>query len=259
MRRANAWIFDLDDTLTPNVHDYADSILDSCRLIIKILGAKAPHVFAIVELEREIDCQRVDEVNPVTGKVFGYTMERFPGSLVEVYRTICKRAEAMPTDSVEQELYKIGLQAFDPNRYAGNVFPDTTSTLDFLRLRGDEILLLTKGDQKIQELKLSALDAENRFYRVKIVESRKTPEVFRKMAESLEGYQLFSVGNDYEKDIVPALEAGYRGVWIPLETWEVIGRLDEIRVKVDQSRCVELRSLRELVERYDEIVGTKTR
>lgn len=84
----------------------------------------------------------------------------------------------------------------------------------------------------------------------------KMREVFESIVCGFGGYRFFSVGNDYEKDVVPALEAGYhRGVWIPVETWEVIGRLDEIRAKVDRSLCVELHSRQELAERYDEITG----
>lgn len=253
MRQNNAWVFDLDDTLMSNVHDYAYPILDACKLIIDTLGDSAPHVSAIIALEQEIDQRRVKEVNPDTGKPYGYSMERFPSSLVEVYREICRRAGRSPLNKVERELTYIGLKAFDPARYKRNLYPDTLATLTFLQRRGDQILLLTKGDKRVQGKKLSVLDAGKRFLRVEVVDN-KSPEVFRNMARGFEGHRLFSVGNDYEKDVVPALEAGYhRGVWIPVETWEVIGRLDEIRAKVDRSRCVELSSLKQLDERYDEI------
>lgn len=254
MRNPNAWVFDLDDFLMSNVHDYADPILDSCRLIIDTLGDSAPHVSFIVALEQEIDLRRRGETNPTTGLPYGYSMERFPTSLVEVYREICRRAGKLPRRSIESDLMYIGLKAFDPDRYKRNLYPDTLATLNFLQKKGDLILLLTKGDKRVQSKKLSALDAWKGFLRVEIVDN-KTPEVFREMANGLEDHQLFSAGNDYEKDIVPALEVGYRGVWIPVETWEVIGRLDEIRAKIDRSRCVELHSLKQLVERYDEITG----
>lgn len=255
MRKPNAWVFDLDDTLMSNVHDYARPILDACGLIIDALGDSAPHVSVIVVLEQEIDQRRVKEINPITGQLYGYSMKRFPTSLVEVYREICRRARKSPVRGVESDLLHIGLQAFDSSRYRKNLYPDTKDTLDYLQKEGDQILLLTKGDKRVQGKKLSVLDAGKRFARVDVV-GNKTTEVFRGMVKGFEGYRLFSVGNDYEKDIVPALEAGYyRGVWIPVETWEVIGRLDEIRAKVDWSRCIELHSLRELVERYDEVTG----
>lgn len=255
MRQGNAWVFDGDDTLWSNVHDYAYPILDACRLIIDTLGDSAPHVSGIVALEQEIDQRRVKETDPATQKPYGYSMDRFPGSLAEVYREICKRAGKMPLQEVEAELVRIGHRAFDPARYKRNVYPHTLATLNFLQSRGDQILLLTKGDKRVQDKKLSVIDAGKRFIRVRVVDD-KNPEVFREMAAGFEDYRLFSVGNSYNSDIVPALKAGFhQGVWIPVETWDVIGQLDKIRAEVDWSRCVELRSLQELVERYDEIAG----
>lgn len=255
MKKVNAWVFDLDDTLFSNVHDYADSILDACRLIIKSLGDAAPHVSGIVALEQEIDLRRVQEINPKTGRSYGYSMKRFPTSLVAVYHEICKRARKTPVRSVESELIYIGMKAFEPSRYARNIYPDTRPVLDFLQSRGDLILMLTKGDKEVQGRKLSVLDAGKRFFKVRVVESNKTPEIFAEMKEGLHCHRFFSVGNDYNKDISPALEVGYHGIWIPVETWEVIGQMDNIRAMVDKNRCTELRHLRELAERYDEIVG----
>lgn len=253
MRKTNVWVFDLDDTLMSNVHDYAHPILDACGLIIDTLGDTAPHVSAIVALEQEIDQRRVKEIDPITGRPYGYSMNRFPGSLAEVYREICKRTGKTPIQNVETELMHIGHKAFDPARYGRNLYPDTMATLIALQRKGDRILLLTKGDKRVQSKKLSVLDAGKKFTRVVVVEN-KTPGVFREMVKGFEDCRLFSVGNDYEKDIVPALEVGYHlGVWIPVETWEVIGRLDEIRAKIDWSWCVELHSLQEIVDRYDEI------
>lgn len=254
MRRANAWVWDLDDTIKLTVHDYAEPILDACRLIIRTLKGSAPHVTSVINLENEVDKRRVEEINPSTGKQFKWTMERFPGSLVETYRILCLKAGKEPQTAIEQELYEIGLQAFDPSHYKEDIFPDAISVLEFLKSKGDQILLLTKGDKKIQGPKFAVLDAGKRFARVRVV-ADKTPEIFCEMARGFGGYRLFSVGDNYDSDIAPALKAGYcQGIWIPLvETWDTVGRIAEIRARVDWSRCIELRLLRELVERYDEI------
>lgn len=254
MKQENVWVFDLDDTLISNVHDYAYPILDACRLIIDVLGDLAPHVSAIVALEQEIDRRRVQETNPITGQPYGYSMERFPTSLIETYREICHRASRLPEQRIEKHLMYIGLKAFDSSQYKRNVYPDTITTLSFLQTKGDHLLLLTKGDERVQNKKLSVLKANERFARIEIVSDRKTSEIFKEMVSGFSGCRLFSVGNDFEKDIAPALKAGYRGVWIPVETWEVIGQLDEIRARMDRSRCIELRRLQEIVEKYDEIL-----
>jgi putative hydrolase of the HAD superfamily len=247
-------VFDLDDTLRSCVHDYSKPIVQAALLIIEKLGYLAPHITAIINLEDELDKRRITEINLATGKPFAFSKERFPGSLVATYRELCFRAEIEPKEEIEKEIYNIGLKAFDPCLYTKeNLFPDSISTLNFLRSKYDQIILLTKGDKQIQRLKLSALDAGNIFTRVFIVDN-KTPEVFRKIVKGFENYNLFSVGDNYNSDIAPALKVGYFGVWIPRETWDVTGQLNEIRSYVDWSKCVELKSLKELVQKYDALV-----
>lgn len=246
------FVFDLDDTLMDNVHDYAGPILDMARVIIRELGSRAPHVSLIIAKEEEIDKARVYEVNPATGQKFFYSMERFPGTMVATYKYFCEKAKIKPGKPVEEELYAIGMQAFDPAKYVGNIHPEALPTVYFLDMKGDTPMLLSKGDKRVQSNKLSALNAGNNFFRVRIVDN-KTPQIFGEMKRGYHGYSFYSVGNDYEKDIVPALEAGYKGIFIPIETWEVIGRMDEVLAKIDISRCLVLNSLGELKERYGEL------
>lgn len=246
------FVFDLDDTLMTNVHDYAEPILDMARVIIRRLGPKAPHVSAVIALEEEIDKRRVHEVNPETGNKFFYSMERFPGTLVETYRAICRKAKVEPEMSVEVELFDIGYSAFDTSHYKNNIDPKALQTIEMLVRKRDIVMILTKGDSRVQINKLAALKASKLLKRVKIV-SDKTPQTFKEILEDFGAFDCYSVGNDYEKDIVPAFEAGCHGVFIPVETWEVIGRMDEILAKVDRSRCLVLNNLGEIIERYGEL------
>ncbi len=246
------FVFDLDDTLMDNVHDYAHSILEMARIIIRELGSKAPHVSVIIAKEEEIDKRRVQEINPATGQKFLYSMERFPGTMVATYQFFCEKANVKPDKDIEQELWDIGMLAFDKSRYKKQIRPDTFSVMQFLREQKDVAMLLSKGDKRVQDKKFAALRAGELFFRVRVV-SNKTSETFREMVKGFEGHTWYSVGNDYEKDIVPALEVGYRGGFIPVETWEVIGRMEEIAAKVDRSRCVVLSNLGEIIERYREL------
>lgn len=248
------FIFDLDDTLIDNVHDYAEPILEMARLIISELGSLAPHVSFVVALEEELDLARRSEINPNTGKPFGYSMERFPGSLVETYRSICRKAGVNPIVSVETELYGVGLKAFDSLRYVRNIKPRVKEVFDFLKTLGDDLIIYTAGDSRVQNNKISALescDIVSNF--VKIVD-KKTPDSFRQFLE-IAGYnRVYSVGNNYNSDIQPALEAGYSGIYIPVETWETLGKMDEIRKLVDSTRCIELKSLAEIMDIYGELL-----
>lgn len=80
------FVFDLDDTLMTNVHDYAEPILDMARVIIRELGPMAPHVSVVIALEEEIDKRRVHEINPATGQKFLYSMDEI---LAKVDRSRC--------------------------------------------------------------------------------------------------------------------------------------------------------------------------
>lgn len=247
-------VFDLDDTLVDNVHDYAEPILDGIRTIIRTLGPKAPHVTKIALMEQEIDLARRRDINPNTGHFFGYSMERFPGSLAEVYRRICKESCTHSLAEVEAELYQIGLRAFDESMYKRKIKPGVLETIDFLNDRGDICMLLTKGDKRVQSKKIAALgQASLRFWSgIKIVEN-KTPEIFKRMVRRFEGYSFYSVGNSYESDIVPALAVGFKGVLIYVETWETIGKREEIFRGVDHSRCLVFDDISQIQSEYDKL------
>ena len=266
------FIFDLDDTLMDNVHDYSQPILDATKYIIEAVGTKAPHVSKIIAMEHEIDKRRVNEVNPETGKPFLYSATRFPGTLVEVYREICRQTKVECKKGHEEKLYEIGMGAFNRERYRGTIRSWVYETLSSIYQKGDCAMLLTKGDPEVQQTKIDALfdyiaDREfylrsgvyrNEFHKVKIVESNKTTEVFAEMLKDYDPAEtlVVPVGNDYDKDVVPALQlANYkvRGIWTPVESWELIGKLDEIRSKMDKERCLEFADVSEIPHRYKEL------
>ena len=130
------FVFDLDDTIMDNVHDYTEPIIEMARCIIGAFGSRAPHIFTVITMEEEIDGRRKHEINPATGRPYLYSMERFPGTCVETYREIAKRAKIVPDAEVEAKLWNIGMGAFDERRYVKNVNPEALSALDFLKKQG---------------------------------------------------------------------------------------------------------------------------
>lgn len=260
MIKPSLFVFDLDDTLMDNVHDYAEPILEMSRVIIKELGPAAPHVSALIALEQEIDKRRVKEVNPDTGKPFGYTMERFPGTMVETYRAVCAKSGITPEPRIESNLYRIGMLAFDKAQYKQNIKPNALHLLKTLHENRCEVVILTKGDPRVQNLKVEALKTQlkqssgdaNAITGYTIVEVVKTAEEFNalRLLSRNRHDAPYAIGNDYDKDIVPALAAhpSFRGIWIPVETWETLGTTDTTLKRMDE-RCVMLNSLLE-VEAY---------
>lgn len=244
--RRKLFIWDLDDTLVDNVHDYSDSILDATRLVISQLGAKAPHVAAIIKLQEDLDRERVREINPDTGKPFGYTMERFPGTLAENYLRICEKAGEKPLARVAEEMKRIGMMAFDKARYRANIKPDAIRILSMTNEHGHANVLLTKGDPRVQQAKVDALlgvAKKDPFTEIVIVETTKDPAIFLQIGEmhAAPNWDVYAVGNDYNKDVLPALNAHqtFRGVWIPVQTWEMLapGYMEKVTAEVDRERC----------------------
>ena len=248
------FVFDLDDTLVDTVHDYARPIIDACLFIIEALGNRAPHISKMVAMEQKIDRRLIKTINPKTGRSYSWSMERFPTSLMELYETICQEAKIAPKKDIADTLYHIGLRAFDESRYAKNINPYALSVLNFLREQNDTLILCSKGDSRVQNKKVNALRQVgiNHFPIVHIVEE-KTQAVFSELSEDFGGYSLYSVGNSYSSDILPALEAGFFGIYIPIETWETIGLMNFILSKVDKTQCLILQNLEDLKTRYGEL------
>ena len=253
--KGKLWVWDLDDTLLFNVHDYAWAITEIPRVIVEALGSMAPHVRVIIDMAAGIDKQRLHEINPATGELYLYSMERFPGSGVETYREICDKGGIDPDPAVEERLYQTGMDAFDESRYRRNIMPGAKGVLELLAAKGDIQVLLTKGDPRVQERKINALREAGLdcFDKIMIVDT-KDPAMFRPITEEFPDLTPISVGNSYESDILPALEAEYLGIYIPLETWETVGKMDEIKAGVDESRCRILSNLPEIIAIYEELL-----
>lgn len=248
-------VFDLDDTLIDNVHDYTKPILDMAWFIIQALGSRAPHVSAIIALEQEIDLARRKEINPATGKSYGYAMARFPSSLVRTYEDICEKVGVRVEPAVSRQIHAVGMNAFDVEQYKRNIKPGALDVARYVLVSGDFPAILSAGDKRVQANKLSALRAGDIFLGGIHVVDKKTPDIFRGLMNNrrFRGCEFWSIGNNYDSDIAPALEVGYKGIWIPVETWETLGEMGKIRARADWSRCVELKDIRELAERYSEL------
>ena len=246
MSERKVFIFDLDDTLYWNVHDYCYPILKFQKFILDILGHKAPHISTLMELEHQIDQERV--------KQFGYSKERFPGTLVEVYRTICSRKN-MPFDKkIADEIWQIGMEAFDVNRYKKNgLVKGAEETLDFLKERKDGLILLTRGDRNIQQLKINVLGLPKWFSRVLIVPA-KNKTTFKEIKSTFNpGRKIYSVGNSFRSDIRPALEVDLLGIYIPCETWEFSEEPEQVLEDVCRKKLFIFQEIKEIKNRYEEL------
>lgn len=246
MSERKVFIFDLDDTLYWNVHDYCYPILEFEKFILDTLGHKAPHIAVLLELEHQIDQRRVKE--------FGYSMDRFPGTLVEVYRTICDRRDVPFDKKVADKIWQIGMEAFDANLYRKKgLVEGAKEVLDFLKEKGDRLILLTRGDEYVQRLKIDILSLGKWFSRIRIVPAKDKTTFKEIKSKFSNGRKIYSVGNSFKSDIRSALEAGLLGIYIPCESWEFSEEPKQVLEEVCQKKIFIFQEIKEIKNRHEEL------
>lgn len=230
-------------------------MLEAAELMIQKLGIKAPYAPRLLKLITETDKERVNETDPETGEQYKYSMRRFPSSLVVVYLSLCDDAKVVPDDQVVERLYEIGMKAFDEKRFRENIKDHTEKVLSYISSHGDIVILVTKGDKEVQQRKVQVFEDEGLdfFDEVVLVEHSKSPGLFERLLNKYQagsGISL-SVGNNYHKDIVPALKAGVTGgIYIPEFTWE-----EKTPDKTDE-RCITLSKLENILKLYPRLSET---
>ncbi|MEE8389701.1 MAG: HAD family hydrolase, partial [Anaerolineae bacterium] len=172
-------------------------------------------------LDSEEAKHTVDEVEQERVPLTGYGPRQFTENMVIAYQRLCERYGQSVANEISDGVREIGQLVM--------VFPivlldGVEETL--ARLNGHyRLLLLTKGDQEIQEDKLARSGLEHFFDGVHVV-PEKDAQVFRELVTQygLEPEQTWMIGNSPRSDINPALEAGIGAVHIPHSTTWVLER-----------------------------------
>lgn len=256
------WVFDLDDTLMRTAELYARKIRKAYYFMCKHhLREHAPTLAQFRQKQLEIDSDLRRRINPVTKKPYYYAMERFPLSLVETYEYFCQQARLKFSHEVADGVKVIGYEVYLPvERYKRQFKREILTLLPFLKEQGDTLVLLTKGDRRVQIRKIQALRELGllKYFSAYYIVYDKTRECFRKIKRnprfrSKEGF--VSVGNEYPSDIEPAIGAGYFGVYLLVASAAVWhkGKLEKIEDARDKKHSNMYRSLTEIVRKYQHI------
>lgn len=103
-------------------------------------------------------------------------------------------------------------------------FPDVEATLGKIRESGKyRMVLLTKGELLPQQNKVQRSGLAGYFDEVKIV-ADKTPDVYAELYREfgITPEEFLMVGNSMKSDIIPVLETGGYGIYIPFHrTWKM--------------------------------------
>lgn len=206
-------IFDGDDTLwvTEPLYD------DARSRAAQIVEAGGLDAMAWDALERSIDVANVAR--------FGMSAERFPTSCVEALDAVAGEAGRSVPVELRTAVWDAGSSVFR------SVAPLVDGAEDVLSALGGtfRLVLLTKGDERVQRKRIDESGLERHFELVRVV-STKDAGAFRHIRETsaVQPRRAWSIGNSLSSDVLPALEAGVEAIWIDAHVWEYERRVSQV-------------------------------
>ena len=231
-------IVDADDTLWENNIYYEQCTAAFAELMVA-------QGFEQEEAERTVEAVERERVPQV-----GYAPEEFARSLVIAYQRLCERYDQPARDEVSDGVWEIGQAVIE---YPIVLLDGVAETL--ARLSGRfRLLLLTKGEQEVQESKLARSGLGHLFDGVHIV-PEKDADVIRGLVTryGLRPEETWMVGNSPRSDINPALKAGIGAVYVPHpDTWKL--ELEEI---AEPERVIVLNHFGELATLFPDTLRRK--
>ena len=255
-KKEKVFLFDLDDTLMWNEYTYSLAVMEFFELLMKVFKKRLPLVCGIGRRVEEITLEMIKKTNPKTDKLYGFSMSRWPDSFVMCYKELCEKGWGEYDPKVAEEVHKIGLKTFDENLYRQTgLVPGAELVLDFLKAKGDILILLTKGDGQVQKRKIFALDLPSWFDSFVVVDHKSENLFggFKRGFEDVGRTAIFSVGNSYSSDIEPALKAGIGAIFIPCFTWKAESTEKGRLTLQQQCRLYEIKEIRQIIDIYDKI------
>lgn len=230
-------IFDLDDTLIPNVKYYIDVKNRLAELFQKIFDnghSKEKIIDSLSKLDME------------NAKIHGLSRLRFPLSAVELYFNYCKEYNREITMSELDEIIALASTVFH------NIDELSSECIEMLKTvkgKGYKVFLLTSGDKIVQTYKVyhsnlfKYIDKENVF-----IVPLKTVETYIKLFNKYGLENCCMIGNSKKSDINPALNAGMYAIFIPKDTWE----FEEEKIQ-ESDKLFTIESLKSIPDILDKI------
>jgi len=224
MAKLTAIGFDADDTLWQNEQFYR---LTETRFL-ELLSEHG---------EKKVLADRLLEAEKRNLALYGFGIKGFTLAMIE---TAIEVTEGRVSTAVIEKILAAGR---DLLRHPVETLPHARDALE--RLSGSyRIIMITKGDLFDQERKLAQSGLGDLFDAVEIVsdKARVTYErIFTRHADGPE--HAVMVGNSLKSDIVPAIQAGGWGIYVPHDlTWSV----EHAETPAEAERFREIRDLSEL-------------
>ncbi|MFN3274342.1 MAG: HAD family hydrolase [Paracoccus sp. (in: a-proteobacteria)] len=191
---------DADDTLWENETFFRLTEAEFCTLL-------ADHAAPEDIAARLYDVERANLVR------YGYGIKGFMLSMVE---TAIELTDGRADGRTIGRILDLGREML---AHPVDLLPGVGTALDALADR--RLILITKGDLMDQERKIAASGLAERFASVEIL-ADKTPESYARVlwAQGVAGERFLMAGNSMKSDVIPVLDLGGWGVFIPHDqTW----------------------------------------
>lgn len=220
-------IFDGDDTLW-----LSEVLYDQARAAAaEVVAANGINPIAWDSLQRTLDVQ-----NAAT---MGLSPERFPLSCRQAFEELAPAS--LEQQSIAEQVHAVARTVFESR---AELVPDATAVLKTMSTHS-ELVLLTKGDARIQSKRIVDSGLGSLFDTVQIVasKSRATFEGLAHASGARPG-DVWSVGNSVRSDVLPAIEAGMTGIWVDAHVWE----LERHDGPPPDERIVQIERLKDLLQ-----------
>ncbi|MDQ0320385.1 putative hydrolase of the HAD superfamily [Pararhizobium capsulatum DSM 1112] len=188
--------FDADDTLWQNEHFYKLTQAQFAALLRDYVDADHLAHRLLAAEKRNL-------------ALYGFGIKGFTLSMIETAIEISQGE--IPT-SVIHEILSTGREML---AHPVEVVPHARDTLEALH-KDYRLILITKGDLFDQERKLAASGLGDYFHAVEIVSDKSPATYVKAFSRHGDGPERgLMVGNSLKSDVLPALEAGSWGVYVP--------------------------------------------
>jgi putative hydrolase of the HAD superfamily len=244
------FIFDLDDTLIPTKEHYLRAQKIFVDFVLNSLDIK--------DIPYDYINSRHDMMQRTLIKKQGFDTECFAESFRLAYLDLAEEFELVNHHSSFEAgvAYRIGKSVFDESRWIeAGLLPGAFETLDFLANKKDvDLKMATIGSDEMQRRKIRVLGLDQWFEKENIYVSLfGKNDIVGNISRDRNPEDVYFVGNSWKSDMIPALDAGIRGIYISDgdEGWAYNGSPDD-RI----SKITSLENIIQLKNEYDNIVNS---
>lgn len=225
MSRCTTIAFDADDTLWHNENLFDENHRNYCELLSEFHDAKTVEKTLFETEMRNLE-------------LYGYGVKSFMLSSIE---TAIMLTEGAISSEELKSIIQFGKTMLE---HPVELLPHVAETVQSLA-ESHRLILITKGDLRDQERKIAQSGLAHCFEHAEVVSEKNTEtyeRVFR--LHNIDPHRILMVGNSIKSDILPIIDLGGYGAYIPYHlTWEH-ERASPPSVK--ESRFFELESIEQL-------------